>query len=119
MKKIFLTTLVFIVMLIAKAQQPVIVSSQWLRQNIKHPNLVILYTGFVIKADYEREHIEGSRFLWPEWLAFNTPEANMVSADVNTATKVLQNLGINKNSKIVICHKGADVTIASRMFLAM
>jgi thiosulfate/3-mercaptopyruvate sulfurtransferase len=43
----------------------------------------------------------------------------MVSADAKAATKVLQDLGINKNSKIVICHKGADVTIASRMFLAL
>ena len=101
------------------SQQPVIVSPQWLNENMKDPNLVILYTGFIVKADYDREHISGSRFLWPEWLAYNTPEANMVSADAKAATKVLQNLGINKNSTIVICHKGADVTIASRMFLAL
>ena len=101
------------------SQQPVIVSPQWLNENMKDPNLVILYTGFIVKADYDREHISGSRFLWPEWLAYNTPEANMVSADAKTATKVLQNLGVNKNSTIVICHKGADVTIASRMFLAL
>jgi thiosulfate/3-mercaptopyruvate sulfurtransferase len=43
----------------------------------------------------------------------------MVSADAKTANKVLQDLGINKNSKIVICHKGGDVTIASRMFLSL
>ena len=102
-----------------KAQQPVIISPQWLHENIKNPDLVILYTGFVVKADYDREHIEGSRFLWPEWLAFNTPEANMVSADGKAATKTLQDLGINKNSIIVICHKGADVTIAARMFLSL
>jgi thiosulfate/3-mercaptopyruvate sulfurtransferase len=101
------------------AQQPVLVSPQWLNENLKDPNLVILYTGFIVRADYDREHIEGSRFLWPEWLAYNTPEANMVSADAKAATKVLQNLGINKNSTIVICHKGADITITSRMFLAL
>jgi len=101
------------------AQQPVLVSPQWLNENMKDPNLVILYTGFIVKADYDREHIEGSRFLWPEWLAYNTPEANMVSADAKAATKVLQNLGINKNSTIVICHKGGDITIAARMFLSL
>jgi thiosulfate/3-mercaptopyruvate sulfurtransferase len=101
------------------AQQPVLVSPQWLNDNLKDPDLVILYTGFIVKADFDREHIEGSRFLWPEWLAFNTPETNMASADVKTATKVLQDLGINKNSKIVVCHKGSDVTIAARMFLAL
>ena len=103
----------------AKTQQPVLVSPQWLNENLKDPNLVILYTGFIVKADYDREHIEGSRFLWPEWLAYNTPETNMISADAKTATKVLQGLGINKNSKIVICHKGGDVTIAARMFLSL
>ena len=119
MKRIILTAIVFFIIAFAKAQQPVIISPQWLNENIKNPDLVILYTGFIVKADYDREHIEGSRFLWPEWLAFNTPEANMVSADAKTATRVLQDLGINKNSTIVICHKGADVTIGSRMFLAL
>lgn len=119
MKKIFTVSLLLFVCFISKAQQPVLVSPQWLNDNLKDPDLVVLYTGFVVKSDFDREHIEGSRFLWPEWLAFNTPEANMVSADAKTATKVLQDLGINKNSKIVICHRGGDYTIAARMFLSM
>jgi thiosulfate/3-mercaptopyruvate sulfurtransferase len=119
MKNIILAVMMLFVIAVAKAQQPVIVSPQWLNENIKNPDLVILYTGFIVKADYDREHIEGSRFLWPEWLAFNTPEANMVSADAKTATKALQDLGINKNSIVVICHKGSDVTIASRMFIEL
>jgi thiosulfate/3-mercaptopyruvate sulfurtransferase len=119
MKKIIGIFLFGFYFFIGHAQQPVLVSPQWVNENLKDPNIVILYTGFVIKADYDKEHIESSRFLWPEWLAFNTPEANMVSADAKTATKVLQDLGVNKNSKIVICHRGGDVTIASRMFLSL
>jgi thiosulfate/3-mercaptopyruvate sulfurtransferase len=118
MKKNILLLAIFFGAMTATSQN-VLVSPQWLNDNLKDPNLVILYTGFVVKADYEKEHIEGSRFLWPEWLAFNTPEANMVSADTKTATRVLQDLGINKSSKVVICHRGADVTIASRMFLSL
>jgi thiosulfate/3-mercaptopyruvate sulfurtransferase len=101
------------------AQQPVLVSTQWLNDNLKDPDLVILYTGFVIKADYDKEHIEGSRFLWPDWLAFDKPEGSMYAPDEKAATKVLQDLGINKNSKIVICHRGSDVTIAARMFMTL
>lgn len=101
------------------AQQPVIVTPQWLNDNMKDPDLVILYTGFVIKADYDREHIEGSRFLWPDWLAFDKPEGSMYAPDTREATKVLQDLGINKNSKIVVCHRGTDVTIAARMFMSL
>ena len=81
----------------AQAQQPVIVSPQWLHDNLNNPNLVILYTGFIIKGDFDREHIKGSRFLWADWLAPNTPEASMNAVDVKTATKRLQELGINKN----------------------
>ena len=106
--------LVFMVfsVFMAKTQQPELVSPQWLNEQQKDPDLVILYSGFVIKADFEKEHIEGSRFLWPDWLAFNTPEANMYPPNLKATTKVLQDLGINRDSKIVICHKGADVTIA-------
>lgn len=119
MRKHFMVAALIFFIAATSTSQNVLVSPQWVNDNLKDPNLVILYTGFVVKADYEKEHIEGSRFLWPEWLAHNTPEANMVSADAKTATKVLQDLGINKNSKVVICHRGADVTIASRMFLSL
>lgn len=118
-KKSVVVVLLLMIVLASRAQNNIIVSPQWLNDNLRDPNLVILYTGFVVKADFDKEHIEGSRFLWPEWLAFNTPETNMVSADAKTATKVLQDLGVNKNSKVVICHRGADVTIASRMFLSL
>jgi thiosulfate/3-mercaptopyruvate sulfurtransferase len=119
MRKFLLGAVIAVISSASFAQNNIIVSPQWLNENLKDPNLVILYTGFVVRADFDREHIEGSRFLWPESLAFNTPEANMVPADAKTATKVLQDLGINKNSKVVICHRGADVTIASRMFLSL
>jgi thiosulfate/3-mercaptopyruvate sulfurtransferase len=102
-----------------QAQEPVLVSPEWLHQHLKDPGRVILYTGFVIRADFEREHIEGSRFLWPQWLAFDTPEGTMNAPDLKAATQVLQELGINKDSKIVICHKGSDVTIAARMFMTL
>ncbi len=103
----------------AHAQEPVLVSPEWLHQHLKDPGRVVLYTGFVIRADFDREHIEGSRFLWPDWLAFDTPEGNMNAPDLKIATQVLQDLGINKDSKIVICHKGSDVTIAARMFMTL
>jgi len=119
MKRLFFSIAAFLYFLPAQAQQPVIVSPQWLHDNLKDPDLVILYTGFVIKGDFDREHIEGSRFLWADWLAPDTPESSMNPVDAKTATKHLQDLGINKNSKIVLCHKGSDVTITSRMFCSL
>ncbi|HRG81019.1 MAG TPA: rhodanese-like domain-containing protein [Chitinophagaceae bacterium] len=112
----------FLILLLSaqvKAQQPVLVSPQWVYEHREDSNQVILYTGFVIRDDYNKEHIEGSRFLWPEWLAFNKPEGNMFAPDRKTATRILQDLGINQGSRIVICHRGADVTIAARMFMTL
>lgn len=119
MRNFLLSVMMIVCFFSSFSQQPVIVSPQWLNENIKDPDLVILYTGFVIKADYDREHIEGSRFLWPDWLAFDKPEGSMYAPDAKTATKVLQELGINNSSKIVICHRGSDVTIAARMFMTL
>ena len=119
MKKLFFNIVASLCIFSAQAQQPVIVSPQWLHENLNDPDLVILYTGFAIKGDFDREHIEGSRFLWPEWLAPNTPEASMNAVDVKQATKRLQDLGINKNSKIVLCHRAGDVTITARMFCSL
>ncbi|MBK8142361.1 MAG: hypothetical protein IPK57_16260 [Chitinophagaceae bacterium] len=87
MKKPFFFCLLIFAFLISKAQQPVIVSPQWLNENIKDPNVVILYTGFIIKADYDREHIEGSRFLWPDWLTVDKPDAVYNPPDAKAATK--------------------------------
>ena len=119
MKKLFFFIVASLCIFSSQAQQPVIVSPEWLHENLNDPDLVILYTGFVIKGDFDREHIEGSRFLWPDWLAPNSPESSMNPVDVNEATKLLQDLGINKNSKIVLCHKGDNVTITARMFCSL
>lgn len=119
MKKLFFFIVASLYIFSAQAQQPVIVSPEWLHENINDPDLVILYTGFVIKGDFDREHIEGSRFLWPDWLAPNSAESSMNPVDVKEATKLLQDLGINKNSKVVLCHKGDNVTITARMFCSL
>jgi thiosulfate/3-mercaptopyruvate sulfurtransferase len=119
LQKFLYTILISACILPVFAQEPVIVTPEWLQQHLKDPGRVVLYTGFVIRADFDREHIEGSRFLWPDWLAPDTPEGNMNATDLKTATKVLQELGINKDSKIVICHKGSDLTIAARMFMTL
>jgi thiosulfate/3-mercaptopyruvate sulfurtransferase len=117
MKKLFLPVLSLLCFM-ANAQQPVIVSPQWLNDNISDPDIVIVQPGF-LKMDYEKEHIKGARFLWPDWLTFNSPEGTYNPPDPKTATKTLQELGINKNSKVILCHNYGDVSITARMFLTL
>jgi len=118
MKKLFCLLLVFLALTTAKTQQQIIVSPQWLNDNMNDPNLVILQPSF-LKIDYDNEHIKGARYLWPDWLTANSPEGTYNPPDPKVATKVLQDLGINKDSKVVLCHAFGDVSITARMFITL
>ena len=116
MKKYTLVVLVLLIITITTKAQNVIVSPQWLNDNMNDPSLVIIQPSF-LKLDYDNEHIKGARYLWPDWLTANSPEGTYNPPDPKVATKVLQDLGINKDSKVVLCHAFGDVSITARMFI--
>jgi thiosulfate/3-mercaptopyruvate sulfurtransferase len=118
MKKLSIYLLALGLSLSASAQQPIIVSPQWLNENMNDPDLIIIQPAF-LKMDYEKEHIKGARFLWPDWLTANSPEGTYNPPEPKAATKILQALGINKNSKVILCHNYGDVSITARMFLTL
>jgi len=118
MKKNILVVCVFTLIAFTTKAQNVIVSPQWLNDNMNDPNLVIIQPSF-LKIDYENEHIKGARYLWPDWLTANSPEGTYNPPDPKDATKVLQNLGINKDSKVVLCHVFGDVSVTARMFITL
>lgn len=109
----------FFLIQVANAKEiPVLVSAEWLNENKSDPELVVLQVNY-LRFDYETEHIPGARFLWPDWLAAHSPEGNFNPPDAAAATKLLQQLGVNKNSRIIICHTRGDVTVAARMFVTL
>ncbi|HJS52949.1 MAG TPA: sulfurtransferase [Chitinophagaceae bacterium] len=118
MKKNILVVFAFFIIAMTTKAQDVIVSPQWLNDNMNDPKLVIVHPGF-LKLDYDTEHIRGARYLWPDWLTANSPEGTYNPPDPKQATKVLQGLGINKDSRIVLCHAFGDVSITARMFLTL
>ena len=118
MKKNILVVIAFFIIGMTTKAQDVIVSPQWLNDNMNDPKLVIVHPGF-LKLDYDNEHIRGARYLWPDWLTANSPEGTYNPPDPKQATKVLQGLGINKDSRIVLCHAFGDVSITARMFLTL
>lgn len=100
-------------------EQPILVSPEWLKEHQNDPTLVVLQVNF-LKFDYEKEHIAGARFLWPDWLAPDNPDLGSFNVpDNKTATAVLRKLGISKNSKVVLCHVRNEVTVTARMFLTL
>ncbi|HKC37469.1 MAG TPA: rhodanese-like domain-containing protein [Chitinophagaceae bacterium] len=118
MKKNILVVIALFLITLATKSQDVIVSPQWVNDNMNDPNLIIIQPSF-LKLDYDNEHIKGARYLWPDWLTANSPEGTYNPPDPKDATKVLQGLGVNKNSKIVLCHAFGDVSITARMFLTL
>ena len=118
MSRNILAVVAFSMIALTTKAQDVIVSPQWLNDNMNDPKLVIVQPSF-LKLDYDNEHIKGARYLWPDWLTANSPQGTYNPPDPKAATKILQDLGINKDSKIVLCHAFGDVSITARMFLTL
>ncbi len=120
MKRILLVLVVAVCIATeSKAKEiPILITAQWLNDNSSNPDLVLLQVNF-LRLDYEKEHIEGARFLWPDWLAANSPDGNFNPPDAAEATKVLQKLGINKSSIIILYHTKGDVSVTARMFVTL
>lgn len=116
--KIKLLFLFFLVANIASAQVPILVTPQWLNEHKADPNLVLVQVSF-LKAPYDKEHIAGARFLWPTWLAPNSPQSSYNAPDPKEAEKVLQQLGISNQSHVVIYNVLNEVPPAARMFLTL
>jgi thiosulfate/3-mercaptopyruvate sulfurtransferase len=118
MRKNILVVFAFSLIAFTTKAQNVIVSPQWVNDNMNDPNLIIIQPSF-LKLDYDNEHIKGARYLWPDWLTANSPQGTYNPPDPKAATKVLQELGINKDSKVVLCHAFGDVSITARMFITL
>ncbi|HEY0655038.1 MAG TPA: rhodanese-like domain-containing protein [Chryseosolibacter sp.] len=98
--------------------KPILVEVEWLKANLSDPKIVLLQTSF-LKFDYDREHIEGARYLWPGWLGPDSPEGALNVPDLEKATDVLRDLGVNSDSHIILCHIRNEVSSTARLFLTL
>jgi thiosulfate/3-mercaptopyruvate sulfurtransferase len=97
---------------------PIFVSPEWLHQHQHDEGLVIIQVNS-LRLDYNLEHIEVARFLWPGWLAPDSPEGSMNAPELKSATAIIRSLGINNNSHVIVCHVRNEVSVAARMFLML
>jgi thiosulfate/3-mercaptopyruvate sulfurtransferase len=116
--KVKLLILFLVAASVVRAQVPVLVTPQWLNEHKNDPKLVILQVSF-LQVAYEREHIAGTRFLWPSWLAPNSPQSSYNAPDPKEAEKVLRDLGVSNDSHVVIYHVINEVSPSARMFLTL
>ncbi len=114
----FLASLFLAPFVLAERSLPYFVSAEWLSDHMKDKDVVILQVAFS-RGEYNYGHIPGSRFLWFDWLAPSTPELSTEMPSVDQAKPILEELGITAESKIIIVFNGGNVTIATRMILAL
>jgi len=119
MKKLLITLLTLIQTIFVYAQDyPVLVSPQWLHDHLQDKNLVILQVNFM-KIDFDEEHIAGAHYLWPGWLAPDSPMGAMNQLDPAEAKESIESLGISNDSHVVLCHVRGEVSPTARMFLSL
>lgn len=107
-----------IISLVKGEDKPILVDVDWLKTNLSNPKVVLLQTSF-LKFDYDREHIEGARYLWPGWLGPDSPEGALNVPEIEKANEILRDLGINNDSHIILCHIRNEVSSTARIFLTL
>lgn len=85
------------------ARRDILVTPDGLAEHLGDPSIVVLQVAD-LRLDYLREHIPGSRFLWPGWLEKSTPELNTELFPVAVLDSVLESLGVSDESLVVLCH---------------
>ncbi len=102
----------------AERTLPFFVSTQWLSEHLNDKEIVILQVGFS-RNDYKYGHVPNARFLWFNSLAPSNPDLSTEMPGLDEGKKVLEELGITGNSKIVVVFTGSNVTVTTRMILAL
>lgn len=117
---IFAIVVVFCISIPLNAERslPYFVSTQWLSEHLNDKDIVILQVGFS-RGEFKLGHISNARFLWFNSLAPSNPDLSTEMPTLSEGKKVLEELGIAKNSKIILVFTGSNVTITTRMYLAL
>jgi len=119
MNKLTLIFCLVCLTLVVNAQTPsILVTPQWLKEHQNDKDLVVLQISF-LKFEYDKEHIPGAQYLWPAWLAPDSPQGSFNAPDPAVASKLLEELGISNNSKVVLVHLRGEVSPTARMFLTL
>ncbi len=117
-KNRLLSALLFLSISAVAQENQILVAPQWLNDHLKDPKTVILQIG-TLEYDYNKEHVPGAQYLWPEWLAPNSPKGAFNAPDTKKATELLRGYGVTNDSHIVLVFVRNQVSVTSRMFLTL
>src|SRR5690349_19699019 len=117
--KIVISCLAILTSIQVSAQVPILVTPRWVNEHRADANVRVVQVGFM-KYDYDKEHIDGAAYLWPTWLAPDSPMGTMNLPDLQKAEEVISGLGVSNGSHVILYFSsGNEVSITARMFLTL
>lgn len=96
-----------------------LVSTEWLAANLNDSTIVLLHYG--MKSAFKKEHIPGARYvdIW-NFLTENEQGIRNELPEKPALEEKLRSLGINNNSRIVICYEDVNaIPRAARLFFTL
>jgi len=93
-------------------------TTEWLAQHLQDENLIVLHAHWT-RGNYIKSHIPGARFLWIWGLAKNTPDLSTELPPTEEAAALLEEAGINNNSRVIVYFEGQNLTMSARMMLTL
>ena len=100
-----------------QAQQPVLVSADWLASHLKDPKVVVIHSAQQ-RSDYDAGHIPGSR--WLAWTTYSVSIPGGLSTQLpppGQLDSALQTLGVNDDTHIVV--SGGPIQTSGRLFYTL
>ena len=99
----------------SSAREPMLVTVDWLADNLKDPFLVMLQIGD--KKDYDKGHIPGAQFL--EYESISTPHGHGLMLElpaVEQLVSVFEKLGVSNGSHVILYFGTNWVTPTTRVY---
>ncbi|MDD3732401.1 MAG: sulfurtransferase [candidate division Zixibacteria bacterium] len=103
---------------VSATERQIFVTPQWVAERLNKSEYVILEVA-LLKADYAREHIPGSRFLWQWSISESTMERQSEPLPVPVLDSVLKQVGVNNDSKIILSYMLGDGGAAARVYVVL
>lgn len=100
-------------------ESKILVTTNWLAEHINDKEIIILHIG--LKDEFEKEHIPGARIISMRELIIDHEKGfRHELPDDAKLQAVFRNVGINQNSKIIICYSDENaITMAARLYFTL
>jgi len=100
--------------------QPLLVSTEWLKQNINDPKLVLLHVG--VKGEYDAGHIPGAQYISNADIAAPSSGPDGLSLELPPDDKIkasLEKFGVRNDSRIILYFGKDWVSPTTRVFFTL